>query len=81
MQSFAVLARGAYEETPVQGNGAVVSILGVVLQFYDYIPRTRIDLGRAEQVVIGDFKFTWTATAFTRWDERAGLRRMRYVPN
>ena len=25
-------------------------------------------------------QFTWTAYAFTRWDEKAGLRGMRYAP-
>jgi hypothetical protein len=25
--------------------------------------------------------FTWTGMLFTRWDEKAGLRGMRYAPN
>ncbi len=33
----------------MEGNGAVVPILGMLLQFYDHIPSTRIDLGRAQQ--------------------------------
>jgi hypothetical protein len=30
--------------------------------------------------VIGNSKSTWTVTALTRWDEKAGLHGMRYAP-